>query len=173
MSDDAVQTVKRLIALSASDSKEEARTAAFKACELIRKHKLEVSAPDLAPSPFRATGAGATKNQKSVTADDFEWAGGVGDVFSEFIRQQHRAAENMRTQPLTWESAAPRSGWPSARMFKCQKAVVCFRCRETIEQDADMCSVQVRRRTPYFVVDQKLEDLDFHADCYPNRSGSS
>lgn len=48
---DAIDKAKKLIALSASSSSEEARTAAYQACKLIRENKLALGPP--LPEPAR------------------------------------------------------------------------------------------------------------------------
>ena len=48
---DVVETVEQLVALSSSPYEEEARSAAFKACQLMRQHGLVVMRPGPPPPP--------------------------------------------------------------------------------------------------------------------------
>ncbi len=65
-----VEKVRRLIALAASDSPEEARTAAFQACRLIREHEMVVTGKHAAPFPDPPIARG----ERHPGESDFNWA---------------------------------------------------------------------------------------------------
>jgi hypothetical protein len=97
---------RQLIALAASDSKEEARTAAFQACRLIREHGFEVVEKS-APRPFRATPPDQDIN--SVMRDIFEQElrRREQEVMAEMFRKA--ASEAARASPKKARGTEPKA----------------------------------------------------------------
>jgi len=147
---DVLTKVQRLIALTASDSKEEARTAAYQACKLIREHELTVVANGSAHPNPSADHVRRTYSS-GMTNDEFSrlWA----DLFASStpfagVNRPRRPAPKRESDK--WYPGK----WPPRRPYNCSQPNDCHRCDERIKRGDVVCGVG-----PYV----------FHADCYPNR----
>lgn len=120
--------VQQLIALSASSAEEEARTAAFQACKLIRENKLEIvtSAETPAPAPPKPARAAAPpppppppKPQPTVTVSDKAYRA-YTYVDTETARRKAKIDadflddffETLRKQAGAWDASARRDPGP-------------------------------------------------------------
>lgn len=187
---DVVEKVRKLIALAASDSKEEARTAAMLACRLIRENNLVVSGglvnggqqepaqrvyqgnsnpldPDFLADLYRYAAAGAAgardDRARAAQAQNQTPPRWWEDLYSGTFSNVN--ARGPKWEPFRREPPKPPDpwvGWPPCSPLPANARGHCHRCGERIEPGWPTCTAQ------------KFDDSTarmFHADCYPNRHG--